>query len=298
MVLIMDVARFKYPPHWVPLTLLYEALLVVDPETEKSRGYLLLSPSGEIIMDKDECCLADADKLMKLSMQNVNINSSNATADVGVSAGGDVIITPSTGNVNESTQGGVITETTTNIIVTENTSTVIMTDEDIRLSATDVINNCVGCKHESQQQQHSLTGTEKTEPHPHCGTDACTVATDCATAGVGSCGGDMVFSDCLQQSPSSNDKPLSRRNSRTFIEITTSSSTITTTTTIATTPQVEDTTSTSRPRAGSVTLVEDDGTKCTFMRDRSMSVEKGDGQTPGNMLSEFLAHTCKHCAKQ
>ena len=28
MVLIMDVARFKYPPHWVPLSLLYSSMQV------------------------------------------------------------------------------------------------------------------------------------------------------------------------------------------------------------------------------------------------------------------------------
>jgi hypothetical protein len=28
MVLILDVARFKYPPHWVPLEVLYEAMQV------------------------------------------------------------------------------------------------------------------------------------------------------------------------------------------------------------------------------------------------------------------------------
>ena len=26
LVLILDVARFKYPPHWVPLSMLYEAM--------------------------------------------------------------------------------------------------------------------------------------------------------------------------------------------------------------------------------------------------------------------------------
>lgn len=39
MVLILDVARFKYPPHWVPLTLLWEAMDTVDKATGQSRGY-------------------------------------------------------------------------------------------------------------------------------------------------------------------------------------------------------------------------------------------------------------------
>lgn len=39
-ILIMDVARFKYPPHWVPLTDLTDAMLKMDPITGKPRGYL------------------------------------------------------------------------------------------------------------------------------------------------------------------------------------------------------------------------------------------------------------------
>jgi glutathione gamma-glutamylcysteinyltransferase len=52
-VLIMDVARFKYPPHWVPLSLLYEALLPIDLDTGKSRGYLILTASDKIYV---KCC--------------------------------------------------------------------------------------------------------------------------------------------------------------------------------------------------------------------------------------------------
>ena len=42
-VLILDTARFKYGPHWVPLPLLFDALQPVDPDTGKSRGYAVLS---------------------------------------------------------------------------------------------------------------------------------------------------------------------------------------------------------------------------------------------------------------
>lgn len=38
MALILDVARFKYPPHWVPLTLLWEAMDTVDEATGQHRG--------------------------------------------------------------------------------------------------------------------------------------------------------------------------------------------------------------------------------------------------------------------
>ncbi|CAN0885857.1 Glutathione gamma-glutamylcysteinyltransferase 1 [Linum grandiflorum] len=43
MALILDVARFKYPPHWVPLSLLWEAMDKIDVTTGHRRGFILLS---------------------------------------------------------------------------------------------------------------------------------------------------------------------------------------------------------------------------------------------------------------
>ncbi|KAJ4844051.1 Glutathione gamma-glutamylcysteinyltransferase 1 [Turnera subulata] len=43
MALILDVARFKYPPHWVPLTLLWQAMDNVDGTTGQRRGFMLIS---------------------------------------------------------------------------------------------------------------------------------------------------------------------------------------------------------------------------------------------------------------
>ncbi|KAL1559644.1 Glutathione gamma-glutamylcysteinyltransferase 1, variant 2 [Salvia divinorum] len=43
MALILDVARFKYPPHWVPLRLLWEAMDTVDDSNGQHRGCLCLS---------------------------------------------------------------------------------------------------------------------------------------------------------------------------------------------------------------------------------------------------------------
>ncbi len=48
LVLLLDVARFKYPPHWVPLPLLWEAFEPPDPATNHSRGYVLLQKTEEI----------------------------------------------------------------------------------------------------------------------------------------------------------------------------------------------------------------------------------------------------------
>jgi len=44
-VLIMDVARFKHPPHWVPLPRLWEAMSRKDTTTGRSRGYATLQRS-------------------------------------------------------------------------------------------------------------------------------------------------------------------------------------------------------------------------------------------------------------
>jgi glutathione gamma-glutamylcysteinyltransferase len=42
LVLVLDVARFKYPPHWVPLPRLWQAMTDVDPATGRARGWIVL----------------------------------------------------------------------------------------------------------------------------------------------------------------------------------------------------------------------------------------------------------------
>lgn len=42
LVLVLDVARFKYPPHWLPLDQLFRAMLPLDTVTGRSRGFLEL----------------------------------------------------------------------------------------------------------------------------------------------------------------------------------------------------------------------------------------------------------------
>ena len=41
-VLVLDVARFKYPPYWVPIPLLWEAMMPHDQETGTARGFAML----------------------------------------------------------------------------------------------------------------------------------------------------------------------------------------------------------------------------------------------------------------
>ena len=48
MVLILDTARFKLPPHWVPLPELHKAMEHLDKETGKPRGFLVISSSEEL----------------------------------------------------------------------------------------------------------------------------------------------------------------------------------------------------------------------------------------------------------
>jgi glutathione gamma-glutamylcysteinyltransferase len=46
--LVLDVARFKYPPHWVPIERLWRAMTEVDPSTGDPRGWLVLARGGRL----------------------------------------------------------------------------------------------------------------------------------------------------------------------------------------------------------------------------------------------------------
>ena len=48
-VLVLDTARFKYGPHWIPLPLLFEAMLPIDPDSGKSRGYVILGYDHDVV---------------------------------------------------------------------------------------------------------------------------------------------------------------------------------------------------------------------------------------------------------
>jgi glutathione gamma-glutamylcysteinyltransferase len=45
--LILDVARFKYPPHWVAVEQLWKATHPIDPTTGRARGWLVLRPRAK-----------------------------------------------------------------------------------------------------------------------------------------------------------------------------------------------------------------------------------------------------------
>lgn len=46
-VLVMDTARFKYGAHWVSLPLMFRAMQPIDPDTGRSRGFILLTNKVE-----------------------------------------------------------------------------------------------------------------------------------------------------------------------------------------------------------------------------------------------------------
>ena len=43
-VLVLDVAKYKYPPVWVPLATLHEAMKAVDSDSHQARGLILIAP--------------------------------------------------------------------------------------------------------------------------------------------------------------------------------------------------------------------------------------------------------------
>jgi glutathione gamma-glutamylcysteinyltransferase len=45
--LILDVARFKYPPHWAPVERLFAAMATTDPSNARSRGWLLIGNNDQ-----------------------------------------------------------------------------------------------------------------------------------------------------------------------------------------------------------------------------------------------------------
>lgn len=47
LVLILDVARFKYPPHWVSVERLWQATHAIDPATGRARGWLVFRPRAQ-----------------------------------------------------------------------------------------------------------------------------------------------------------------------------------------------------------------------------------------------------------
>jgi glutathione gamma-glutamylcysteinyltransferase len=87
-VLILDVARFKYGPHWISLEKLYEAMQPLDPDTQQSRGYIFLSfheggllvPSANARAHQTQVMLPQS-KLFESSSEEGDTSSTSSAVD-------------------------------------------------------------------------------------------------------------------------------------------------------------------------------------------------------------------------
>ena len=52
--LVLDTARFKYPPFWVDIDVLYNSLDSVDEDSGKKRGFILMSKDPDIDLWKND----------------------------------------------------------------------------------------------------------------------------------------------------------------------------------------------------------------------------------------------------
>lgn len=52
-VLIFETARYKYPPYWAPIEVLFQSMLPLDSVTGKSRGYVVLKAKQEWNYESD-----------------------------------------------------------------------------------------------------------------------------------------------------------------------------------------------------------------------------------------------------
>ena len=71
-VLVLDVARFKYPSYWVGLEDLYKSMIPVDPASQRPRGYTILSYSP--FLEKANCLTCNPNPP---SITRINLNKSS-----------------------------------------------------------------------------------------------------------------------------------------------------------------------------------------------------------------------------
>ncbi len=48
--LILDVARFKYPPHWAPMEKVWQAMTAMDPTSGRPRGWLVIDRTTDPVL--------------------------------------------------------------------------------------------------------------------------------------------------------------------------------------------------------------------------------------------------------
>lgn len=67
-VLVLDVARFKYPPHWVPVPLLWRAMQPLDATSSRPRGWLSVARSPLPVQPSPEDTRALTERLSELGV--------------------------------------------------------------------------------------------------------------------------------------------------------------------------------------------------------------------------------------
>ncbi|KAK9837531.1 hypothetical protein WJX84_008908 [Apatococcus fuscideae] len=97
LVLVLDTARFKYPPHWVPLGLLYAAMAALDSSTSKPRGYLVLERLAQpdsvlFTLDIRDGCSAAALEFVQNGLQQLLHTSSRSNAAAAFSTVLDAVV--------------------------------------------------------------------------------------------------------------------------------------------------------------------------------------------------------------
>jgi hypothetical protein len=55
--LVLDVARFKYPPYWVGLEELHSAMTLIDESTQQPRGWFILEKDKELLEPRERASL-------------------------------------------------------------------------------------------------------------------------------------------------------------------------------------------------------------------------------------------------
>jgi glutathione gamma-glutamylcysteinyltransferase len=70
MVLIMDVARFKYPPHWAPIKMVFDAMNTIDDASGRSRGFIIFQNKT---VEQCVLCQVTACKYQDISERGISI---------------------------------------------------------------------------------------------------------------------------------------------------------------------------------------------------------------------------------
>jgi hypothetical protein len=85
----MDVARFKYPPHWIPLSLLFTAMLDVDKDSGTSRGTqfiaIRMKPICVDLLRLDEFARGRRRQLLRTHMLQSQQSPRETVAECGLS---------------------------------------------------------------------------------------------------------------------------------------------------------------------------------------------------------------------